>query len=427
MAQRRISFEWVIDEDPLAPWQGAQEEIIRSGATAPESWLTRRIAYAFSLLLVALFTTAGAGLSHDEHARLMAEDGIEFVLNQEDRAWHTRDRSLFEALIDPNVDEEWRDEWRNNWRMSAEAAADYRTDLLYVQSVDGMIQATVLTHQPALEWWQTSPYREARFYRRTGQSWLRSLPPAAFWGQQRTLETDHLVFEFFERDAEAVTDAAPVLEQAYVDMHRLLRLEMPVDVEKLTIRVGPNPSGRWSSSPDELDVSSPLLAQIPDGQSAAEFLAYDVMGWFTYRAMRDASPGSASRYLYRWPILVWGLRGWLRDDLLDQPSPWREEALQILQDAAPTYLPLGLTDVTELRGQNRPTREQVILRYLAAESCISFVADTYGRDQLPDLLRSLVRHGSWEEIIPEVYGHSVEKFVADWNIYILEKYMAADQ
>jgi hypothetical protein len=184
----------------------------------------------------------------------------------------------------------------------------------------------------------------------------------------------------------------------------------------------PRPVGRWAASPDVLEVTSPQLSQIPQGQSDAEYLAYDVMNWFTYRALRDATPGSASRYLYRWPIVVWGLRGWLRDDLLSKPSPWRLEALRVFNDYGQQELPLGLASVSELRGEGRPSREQVIMRYLAAESFIRFVVDTYGRERLPELLGALVRYGSWNDLIPNVYGHSAEKFVADWNVHLMKHY-----
>jgi hypothetical protein len=424
MAQQWISFEWVMDDDPAAPWQTGHDETAPIRLAARESFWVGRIARVLSLVLAAICLTTGVGLTHNEQARLLAEEGIEFTLDQENRAWKTRDRSLFETLIDPTVNEEWRDEWRDHWRTGAEGAADYDTQLLYVQAVDGWIEATVVTDQRALEWWQTSPYREARFYRRVGQNWLRSAPPAEFWGERHSLETEHLIFRYHAKDEAAVRDAAATLERAYRAMYPLLGLKMPDDSSKLTIRVMPEPVGRWTPALNELDVTSPRLAQIPIGQSEAEYLAYDVMGWFTYRALRDATPGATSRYLYRWPILVWGLRGWLRDDLLDQPSPWRVEARRVFREVASEHLPLGLSNITELGGEGRPTREQVIMRYIAAESFVSFLVATYGQERLPELLTALVHYGAWEDIAPKLYGHSVEKLVADWNVYLLAEYGA---
>jgi hypothetical protein len=158
------------------------------------------------------------------------------------------------------------------------------------------------------------------------------------------------------------------------------------------------------------------------GQSEGEYLTYEIMGWFTYRAIRDAAPNSGVRYLYRWPILVWGLRGWLRDDLIQQPSPWHAEAVEVLRDAATDFLPISLTDITDLRTNARPTRDEVILRYLSAESFMKFIVDSYGRKQLPPLLVALVRYSSWEDIIPPVYGVSVAEFEAAWNEHLIQEY-----
>ena len=428
MAQQRISFEWIIEEHQHEGWQGGDEagDAWSFGLSAGERLVVNRLVRALSLFLVIICAAAGAAMTPGERERAVAQNGIQFALNHENRAWRTRDRALFESLFDPTIDDAWHDEWREQWRSGSDGRSEYHAELIYVRAVEeiggGFMLATVVAEQPAFEWWQTSPYRETRFYRREGQNWLRTVPPISYWGERRTFETEHLRFSYYARDTQAVVAAAQELERAYVEMYRLLGLEGPPAEQKLTVAVLPRPVGRWSASPDTLEVTSPQLSQIPQGQSDAEYLAYDVMNWFTYRALRDAAPGSASRYLYRWPILVWGLRGWLRDDLLTQTSPWRIEALRVFNDYGQQELPFGLVNVSELRGEGRPSREQVIMRYLAAESFIRFVVDTYGRERLPDLLAALVRYGSWNDLIPEVYGHSVEKFVADWNVHLMKNY-----
>jgi hypothetical protein len=208
-------------------------------------------------------------------------------------------------------------------------------------------------------------------------------------------------------------------------MYRTLGLDNP-PTEKQTISIVPRPITRWASTVPQLEVTSPLLAQIPKSQSDGEYLAYEIMGWFTYRAVRDAAPDMAVRYLYRWPILVWGLRGWLRDDLLEQTSPWHAQASEVLRDAAPRFLPVRFGHITDLRTNTRPTREDVILRYLAAESFMNFVVDTYGRERLPELLLALVRQSTWDDIIPPLYGISVEEFVEAWNQHLIKEYELQD-
>jgi len=146
------------------------------------------------------------------------------------------------------------------------------------------------------------------------------------------------------------------------------------------------------------------------------------MNWLTYRAVGDSVPSYGVRYLYRWPILIWGMRGWLRDEQLNQPSPWHDQALEILRQAAPQFLPLKLTDITDVHSDLHPSRQTVILRYLAAESFMTFVVDTYGTQRLTSLFEALTHHSSWSEIIRTTYGLSTDEFEAKWNAHLIKDY-----
>jgi hypothetical protein len=424
MAQQRISFEWVLEDNRSEIWRGAEADGVRP-LDRREQRVVTYLVRGMVLLLVVVAAASGAGMSPEERVRREAAQGIAFILNLENQAWELRDRGFYESLFDPNVSDEWEDEWRDVWREGASEDAHYRAELRFVHPTAGLMQATVVVDQGAREWSQTSPYREERFYRRADQRWLRTVPPAEYWGEPRQLETEHLRFLYYARDAAAVAEAAPQLQSAYVEMYEVLGL-VDAPTEKQVIEVVPRPVGRWSVASAALEVTSPLLARIPESQSDGDYLAYEIMGWFTYRAVRDSTPNMAVRYLYRWPILVWGLRGWLREDLLPSPSPWRAEAIELLRSVQTDFLPLELSDITELRGDVRPTREQVILRYLAAESFIRFVVETRGRGHLPDLLAALVRYGSWEQIVPQLYGVSVAQFVDDWNQYVVDEYILHD-
>ena len=427
MTQQRITFEWILEESRVDFWHTQEADNARPPLelNSFEQRIVRWLLRGLAMLLVIVATANAAGMTPGERERREAQKGIAFALSLENEAWARRDRGLYESLLDPQLDEAWEDAWRDSWRAGADVEPNFKAKLLSVHERDGYMQASVITEQPAFEWWQTNPYREERFYRRVDQRWLRTVPPASLWGEARETETAHLRFVYYERDAAAVEIAAPKLEQAYVAMYHTLGLAN-APTEKQVIAIVPSPVGRWSSTVPQLQVTSPLLAQIPSGQNDGEYLAYEIMGWFTYRAMRDAAPNSDVRYLYRWPILVWGLRGWLRDDLINQPSPWHEGAITILRSSTDTFLPISLQDITDLRANIRPTREEVILRYLAAESFMRFIADHYGRERLPLLLAELVRRSSWDDIIPPVYGDSVEEFEAAWNEHIIMEYGLED-
>jgi hypothetical protein len=432
MAQQRITFEWILEEEPRDSWKNGEDFPLTSSlALSPgERVVVNRLVRGLSLLLMVVCAAAGTALTPAEQARQQAQTGIDFALHQENLAWRAQDRTLYASLVDPMVGREWREEWQEATRAEDQDSPAYRADLLYVRpadGVDGLMQALVHAELPSVEWWQTNPYRENRFYRQVGQGWVRTLPPAGFWGRFQRYETPHLRFTFYARDAAVVKQAAAQLETAYVEMYTLLGLKPPTGHDKLTVDVVARPVGRWAPSPTELEVVSPLLAAVPVGQSDADYLAYEAMGWFTYRVLREAAPGLAGRYLYRWPIVVWGLRGWMRDDLLPHTSPWQEDAQRIFWEDGQDDLPLRLATISQLQGQGRPSRSEVIVRYMAAESFIRFVVDTYGRERLPELIDGLVRYGSWETMIPALYGHSVEKFVADWNLYVMEHYAPASE
>lgn len=418
---QRVTFEWVVDENRSELWRTIPTEQRQQQQVSAEERAIARILRGMALLWVIIVAASGAGMSAGERERREAQKGIAFVLGIEQEAWERRDRGLYQSLIDPYIEDDWVNRWSDSWRAGADGKPDYTVTLLDVRETDGLMQATVSLKQPAFEWWQTNPYREERFYRRVDQRWVRTVPAASTWGEMRQFDTEHLRFAFYERDAATVEAAAPKLEKAYVAMYHTLGLRPPTET-KPRIVIMPAPVGRWAASTAEYHVTSPILAQIPVEQSDSEYLAHEVMGWFTYQSMRDAAPDSGVRYLYRWPILVWGLRGWMRDELLNQPSPWHVEAVEILQESAEQYLPVGLQDITDLRTNARPSREEVVLRYLTAESFVRFVVDSYGVDHLPELLQAMVRLGDWNEIIPHVYDRSPAEFEAAWNKYLQKEY-----
>ena len=423
MAQQGITFEWVLEETRVEVWNGLSGTTTGHQRDNADRLVGTYVMRGLALLLAALLAAGAAGLSPHEKARREAHSGITFHLLLENQAWRNRDYVQMTALLDPTVSDEWQRQWRDYWRRGNDGDPSYRAKLVQVEPAgDGLFRATVVVEQSALEWWQSSPYQEERFYRREGQHWVRTIPPADYWGTLQVIETEHLRFSFYEQDAAIVAAVAPRLQAAYVALHAALDVPAPsAAAEKLAVHVMPRPVGRWASGQNRLEVTSPAVLQLSVGERPEDALAADVMSWFTYRVLRDSTPAATGRYLHRWPIVIWGLRGWLSHDLLQSSSPWRAEAMEVLRNS--DALPFGLANVTHLRGDSRPSREEVIVRYLAAESFIAYAMETYGRERLADFLAALMRFGDWNRIIPEVYGVSAEKFVADWNVFVLTRYI----
>lgn len=422
MAQQGITFEWVLEETRVEVWNGLGGTTIAHQRDSADRVVSTYVMRGLTLLLVALLAAGAAGLSPLEKARREAHSGITFHLLLENQAWRNRDYAQMTALLDPTVSDDWQRQWRDYWRRGSEGDPTYRAKLTQVQVAgDGLYRATVVVEQSALEWWQSSPYQEARFYRREGQHWVRTIPPADYWGALGSMETEHLRFTFYEQDTALVAATAERLQEAYVALHAALDVPVPMGGgEKLLIHVAPRPVGRWASGNNRLEVSSPTLMQMSVGERPEDALASDVMSWFTYRVLRDSTPAATGRYLHRWPIIIWGLRGWLSHDLLRIDGPWRADAMAVLRNS--DALPFELVNVTHLRGDSRPSREEVIVRYLAAESFVAYAMETYGRDRLGSFIAALMRFGDWNRIIPEVFGVSAEKFVADWNVFVATHY-----
>jgi hypothetical protein len=364
-----------------------------------------------------------------ERDRQMAQGGIEANLLREDLAWETRDRKSFDSLIDADaVGDDWVREWRETWRLELTEPPRYQIDLLHVEPLEGekLVQAHVQLRQPDVEWWRSHDLQEIRFYRASEQGWVRTLPPPSYWGEQRELETEHLRFRYYERDGDAVEPIVDQIDDAYVGLYKTLKLSIDTDKPKLTIAILPDLVRRWSAVENQVDVMSPTLEKITDSQPVTEHLADCILDKLTDRAVRDAYPGSSGRYLYRWPVMIWGLRGWLRTDLLGRASPWNTDAAEIFYDLSIDEFPLPLTLATDLRGDQQPTREQIIWRYVAAESLIDYTVQTYGRNRLPELLQGFVKHGSWKDLVPGVYGASLQEFEIGWNLYLAEAYELSD-
>jgi hypothetical protein len=425
-----ITFEWHLADDDSEFWNratyrgeqadsAAQEPaIIQFDETSPLMRALRVVAILFSVVLVA----AGAGFTGSQSEQSRAFRGVQFTLDLEDKAWEVRDRALFHTLIDSRVPEDWVREWREHWTLGIDDPDAYQVTLLDVQPLEtsGLVRASVQVRQPPLEWWHTNTYYEQRFYRESGQGWVRTLPPPAYWGSPRRLETEHMEFYYYEHDAAVVEELADDLEAGYVALYDLLDVE-PAD-SRITIHVVTDQISRWGSYGNQIEITSPTLTKTPAGYDAVQYMTYRIMGRLTYLAVRDAVPGTASRYLYRWPVLIWGLRGWLRDDVIGTKQPWREDALAVFREYSRDRFPLRIGEVNDLRTDTKPERDLVVWRYMAAESLFDYTVERFGREKVPELLAGLVEYGSVSEMVPAVFDEPVESFVADWNDYLSREY-----
>jgi hypothetical protein len=314
-------------------------------------------------------------------------------------------------------------DWRAPYIIDTQFFPDRNEKLLDVKPAAGMIVITMLVDAPVFGRWRSSPYRELRFYRQYEQDWVRTLPTDDFWGREMTLETPHLRITFSERDANTVLAILDQLELVYVQLHGLLRMELPAPEDKLTFRIVPELVRGWGSYGSQQRLTSPILAKVPDGMTSADYLAHTMVGRFTNLLINQIVVEQDGAYTYSWRTLLWALDGWLRKELLARRSPWHYQAEETFRKHQHEILPLRLVDVVE-QYINDPFDQQTMMRqYMIAESALAYAINTFGRERLPALLVGLHHHGSWSGLIRGVFGVAPEEFERGWNQFVEEHYL----
>jgi hypothetical protein len=373
---------------------------------------------------VAWLVGDGAPLSAHQVESPSLEQTILPALQREAIAWRTDDTTALDLIIGPEVAQNWRMDWRAPYVIDPRYFPDRNEKLLNVKAAAGMVVVTMLVDAPVVGRWRSSPYRELRFYRQQEQDWVRTLPPQDFWGREMTVETPHLRVTFYERDAETVLATLDQLEMIYVQLHGLLRLELPALEGKPAFRIVPELVRGWGSSGNQQRLTSPLLAKVPDGMTSADYLAHTMVGRFTSLLINQIVVEQDGAYTYSWRTLLWALDGWLRNELLARRSPWHHQAEDTLRKHQDEIMPLRLIDVVE-QPINDPYDQHTMMRqYITAESALAYAMNTYGRERLPALLVGLHHHGSWSGLIRGVFGVTPEEFERGWNQFVKQYYLA---
>jgi hypothetical protein len=323
-------------------------------------------------------------------------------------------------------------------------------------------------------------YRETRFYQQTGEGWQRIEPDPALMGPWQTLETDHFTIRYRPVDVKAVTEAAPRLDRLYNKLRRDFGAAVAAPAPNITIEVATDslPKGyALSFAKRTITVPSPALLFAPmemtDGavfyQSVVYPLAnlvmtevidpypqhweYGVLRWqsvidalILWALWEDGGPLAAGqedvvRWLYQnaraAPVeahqavpeeyarlcrayRVWRLEPWqtsipliCQESDTNQGSPWVNPGLALRLgevstdfqiESAPASLPNSVSSVVTLA------------------TMIDYMAATYGRERLPDLIAALGEHAGWQTLIAAVFDVSAAEFEAGWQRYLAERY-----
>lgn len=369
-------------------------------------------------LLVGLFAVQFWRTYRDGREHLRAD--IRVVMNEESWAWQRADAEGLRALLDPQADPGWRRRTLGSWERHREWAGDAaRAPVVDVEAIalhGDVAEVAVRVDEPGVPW-MSEPYRETRFYRRTGDRWVRTAPDAGNWGSARTLETDHFRFEFRQRDADTVAAVAAEIDVRYAELRRELGLDAPDD-EVFVVEVVPRLEVIfWRFSDDRLTVPSPVLQPVPVEVNEADYLADTIA--------RPLAQHVLNEYFWehwideQWVPLAHGVRYWLWRgvDTVDRPSGWRYAMHQRLRDTLSKRASLRLADL-----DGRTAWDDSIVRNLTASTVVEYGVTAYGRDRLAPLLDALDEHESWETLVPAVFGVSAAEFEAGWRDHLAAEY-----
>jgi hypothetical protein len=123
-------------------------------------------------------------------------------------------------------------------------------------------------------------YRQTRFYHETDRGWLRTQPSPALWGESRTLQTDHLLWQYRRQDEAAVVAIAERMDALYTQLQRDYGLAQSFEHERQVIDVRvervPGKTSTVLSPSKAITVPSPAVYLAPTELTAADILAQSV-------------------------------------------------------------------------------------------------------------------------------------------------------
>jgi hypothetical protein len=426
MKQSAVSFEWRSGDDtPLWPGESAGPEHERSSVSsllAGEDRLLKRLARVILLALAGLITVSGPGFNADAVAQRRLQQTIQQVLQQEQEAWLRNDALGYSQMLDKAIRREWRSEWFTPWGIDPQARHSLGVVLINARPLEDRVLVRTVGFNPGIEWWLAVPYHQSRFYRQDDAGWLRTAPPVTAWGPQQSLATPHLHFTFYQADAPTVFALAERLERAHAALYQLLDQPPSSRPMQITLAAIPDQLHEFSDPIQPLMLASPQLTRVPIGISEADYLAHLVVNQMATQAIRQTLADLDRGRLYRRRALLWAVHGWLRAAVLEQRSPWQQQATVVFQQLNKGYGPLRLTDIADRYSSQTPPREEFMWEYMAAESVVTYTIATYGVERLPLLVRGLGEFSYWGGLVERVYGLSTAEFERRWNEYLTTHY-----
>lgn len=319
------------------------------------------------------------------------------------------------------------------------------------------------------------PAREIRFYRQTGVGWQPTALDKRFWGSESSLESEFFVFNFRYRDRQTVLTAAPLLDQRYRQLHDLMGLTLPCGEQatvehKILVSIVPVSmrQAMWRSEEHmALILPSPFLLPVPESITDADVLVEGAIYLLSDDVIRQVMHPRLGDDLYIPSYITRGVQLWLTWESGDSLTEYRGDLVNWLYSALPfgpkqlperfdeicqvmaiwnqsgwglgVYLPCDLAPPIVLSPMVPATHimhlytpvsvhwsgvsdPSVKGQSLAVATVLDYVADAFGPDAIPDLIRALGDGAKWQQVTVDQFGLDYTAFEAGWHAYLLAEY-----
>ena len=475
--QAELDWEFLSDEELGAPWPPTP--VGRRGPAERGACHRSRLTVMVGLAM-AVLVTMGIGGVHARNRALQGvaevEEGLQAAVDAEKWVQEHVPQLSAEVLVDSDASD------YVTWMALKERqmlAANSRSETPYVTLEVGdtwfagdsaAVEITLTVSD--VRGGTADVYRQTRFYRETPQGWLRTKPDLRLWGPSRNVETDHLLWRYRQHDEAVVLEIAGATDSLYAQLMQDYGVTRAEDGSKLTVDVRADclPGSLLQEEETRVVVPSPSVYVVPESISHAEILeqtvALELMDSVALQAQHQHD-------IRRSEALLSGIKLWQLHQMDLPLSPWHDSAVRWIyradwvggSDAASNgseffselcaaysiwmiwpnsiHLPV-YCEVRSLgpfvdsarwksirsMGSHPPALElEGAVRYrttwaihsgylLQTYTVVDYAMSLYGRESLPDLVAALGEHGYWAELIPAVYGVSLDEFGRGWQEHV---------
>lgn len=316
---------------------------------------------------------------------------LRWMLQLERQALKTHHQELFQSLLDPHAPREWQ-----SYKLNA---------FLRVETIELPFDMTVIRewgHKNDMAWVVvTHAFPHLQIYRFADGRWYLTSPDTAFSGPPLKVRTKYFEFRYREPDAgltqSIVANVDELYEQATQDLGLGIDRSIPLTVELV-----------YSLDPTEYQGSQPDLLHVPSPQLLGDTAEYRLnLGATIVNALLSEIINPPNRWLsdpMLYGVMMWEVGQWSPNPILEARKHRAvqrqlESGTSPLLTSSPSFLDVTIAE---------------------------YVAQTYGRHRLADIVRAAGEHQNLADLISAALGVDLATFEAGWQAYLEQTYGRPD-